>query len=218
MKFGKKVAKEIKDLMTEIQDAFLLEKKGVTSFIFDTFPDEDVSSGDWMTGLYIAQARSKIINKLDELGVIDAKKIEKIDSKFPSSHFTIKINRTTFDKFYNELDSDTTTDSTVQNGVKLYLDKDGNFWHEPKEKFCYPMGAKSERLKILSYLVDNKGFQSPEVISEYLGGKKHQTIRTEIKKIKDHIKKSLNIDGNELIESKKDSGYRINPIYKIFKV
>lgn len=218
MKFGKKVAKEMFDLMTEIQDAFLMEKKGVISFTFDAFPDEDISGGDWVTGLYIAGVRSKMINKLDELGVISAKKIEKTDSKFPSSRFTIKINKTTFDKIYKELNSDTSVDPMIQGGVKLYLDKDGNFWHEPKERFCYPMGAKSERLKILSYLVDNKGFQSPESISEYIGGKKYQTIRTEIKKIRDNIKEFLDIEGKEVIEGKKDSGYRITSTYKIFKV
>lgn len=79
------------------------------------------------------------------------------------------------------------------------------------------MGAKSERLKILAYLVDNLGYQDTASIANLLGSKETQGVRTEIGKMRTNITKFLQIEGGEIIESKKDSGYRINPKYKVVK-
>lgn len=77
------------------------------------------------------------------------------------------------------------------------------------------MGEGSQRLKILLYLVDNNGFQSTDAIADHLGEKDKQGVRTEIGKMKTNIKKFLRLD--DVIESKKDSGYRIKPSYKVIR-
>ncbi len=97
----------------------------------------------------------------------------------------------------------------------LYLNKSGDLWREPKKRYCYKMGVKSDRYKIIRYLVTNKGYQQTSNISSALEGKKEQSIRTEISKIRSNVKKFLKINGNQFIEAKKGSGYRIGTDYKV---
>lgn len=104
-------------------------------------------------------------------------------------------------------------------GMILYLDADGNFWHgNNPAQFCYSMDSKSKRYDILKYLIENKGYQSPSIAIQYLDTKTTKTFRSEIGKIRENIKKYMGIDGSDLIQSRDDSGYRINPKYKIFLV
>lgn len=106
------------------------------------------------------------------------------------------------------------SDQEIDNsGIIIYLDSDGNLWHGNKEQNCYPMGSTKGRFMIVRHLASNKGFQSTDIISSILGGKDKQNTRNEISKIRNKISFYLKID--DLIESKKDSGYRINPKYKI---
>ncbi len=110
-------------------------------------------------------------------------------------------------------------DQITTGGMILYLDEDGNFWHgENKSQFCYQMDRKSKRYAILKYLIENAGYQSPSLAIQYLDTKTTKTFRSEIGKIRENIKKYLGIDGNDFIQSRDDSGYRINPRYKIFLV
>lgn len=219
MKFSSKLTNQILELMEEIQDSFLLKKTGSDTFIFNTFPDENVTNGDPAKGFILASERSKILETISDLDILKIDKVESVEDKFPETRYSIKLNKEKFEKFYKKLSSDTFKSSTPEGGMVFYLDNDGNFWHDPKDKFCYPMGKTSERLKILSYLVDNSGYQSPKVLSEYLNGKNTQTIRTEVRKIRDNIAKFLGIKGKkEVIDSKQDSGYRINPKHKVFRV
>ncbi len=100
-------------------------------------------------------------------------------------------------------------------GTTLYLTQNGDLYREPKEKYCYPMGEKGNRHKIIRFLVMNKGYQFTEFISTELGIESEKTIRTEIGKIRNNIKKYLKIDGKDFLQGKKESGYRINPKYKV---
>lgn len=96
----------------------------------------------------------------------------------------------------------------------LHLEKDGDLWHTDK-KFCYSMEADSNRFQILKYLIENKGYQSPKEMISYVETETTKTLRSEINKIRKSIKDKLGLDGKDIIESKKNSGYRINPKYKI---
>jgi len=104
---------------------------------------------------------------------------------------------------------------TRPKSLDLYLNKVGDLWREPKNKYCYPMNEKSERHRIVRYLVVNKGYQNTRDISYALNGKSEQSIRTEIGKIRKNISKYLKVESDEVIEGRKESGYRINPKYKI---
>ncbi|MFZ2252807.1 MAG: hypothetical protein WAW13_01380 [Minisyncoccia bacterium] len=96
-------------------------------------------------------------------------------------------------------------------GSILYL-KGGDLWHGDKEDFCYPMSATKDRLAMVKFMTENNGYQTTKSIASALG-KTEQNVRTEIAKIKAKIKHHLGID--DLIESSKGQGYRINPKYKI---
>lgn len=99
---------------------------------------------------------------------------------------------------------------------KLYLNNVGDLWREPKTKYCYPLGENSDRHKIVRYLITHKEYQQTSTISEVLGQKSEQSIRTEIGKIRKNIKKFLNIDGKQIIEEgRKGSGYKIGSKYEI---
>lgn len=99
---------------------------------------------------------------------------------------------------------------------ELYLNTVGDLWREPKSKYCYQMGEKSDRHQIVRYLATNKGHQQTSAISVALGNKNEQSIRTEIGKIRGNIKKFLKIEGKQVIEEgRKGSGYKIGLKYKI---
>jgi len=211
MKFSGKLKKELADLMREIQDEFLLEERGTTWFTFNTFPDDKSVSYDYHKGLVLAYRRRTLLRKLAELDVLDLKIIpQKI--KQPELNFSIKLHHDQFEKLYKDLRTDDQKTTAQHKGIVLYLDKNGDFWIEPKEQLCYQL--KRKRLKTLAYLIDNKGYQPSEEIAEHVGYKKAQNARSEIGKIKLNIKKFLQLD--DVIQSR--VGYRINPAYKIIKV
>jgi len=107
------------------------------------------------------------------------------------------------------------TNKKVAKKTILYLSENGDLYREPKDKYCYQMGADSKRLKLVKFLCKNKEYQQTDLITDAADYANNQTTSTEIAKIRDHIWKYLKIFGKDLIESKKDSGYRINPKYKI---
>lgn len=96
----------------------------------------------------------------------------------------------------------------------LHLNSVGDLWREPKEKFCYPMDETSERHKIVRYLATHNGYQKTSDVALALE-RGEQSIRREIGKIRNNIKKYLELDGAKVIEGRKESGYRIGPQYKI---
>ena len=77
------------------------------------------------------------------------------------------------------------------------------------------MDEKSDRHKIVRFLVKNRGYNQTAVISRELEGKKEQSIRAEIGKIRNKMTNLLKIKGEKVIEGRKESGYRINPAFKI---
>jgi len=97
----------------------------------------------------------------------------------------------------------------------LYLNSVGDFWREPKEKFCYPIGETSGRHKIVRFFATHNGYQKTSDIAADLEGKDEQLVRKEIGKIRGNIGKLLKLKGDDVIEMRKGSGYRIGPAYKI---
>ncbi len=100
----------------------------------------------------------------------------------------------------------------------VYLSPDGDLYRKPKNQFCYPMEKDSNRCKIVKYLSENFGYQKTALIKTNMGAGSIKTVNTEIGKIRNNIKKYLRIEGKDLINGKKGSGYRINPRYKIIKI
>ena len=97
----------------------------------------------------------------------------------------------------------------------VYLNQFGDLFREPRKKYCYSMGERSDRHKLIRFLIENKGYQDTRLISSKLNNKSIRSVQTEIGKIRKNIHKYLKIDGKDLIQAKKESGYRINPKHKI---
>lgn len=119
-------------------------------------------------------------------------------------------------KYIKELVVDEVTSLGSSSISILYFDSNGNLWHGgDKKKYCYSVDVNSNRFQILKYLVENKGYQAPVGMLPHLKTKTTKTLRSEIHRIRENITKFLEIDGKEIIDAKEDSGYRINPKYKI---
>ena len=221
MEFDKELSKEILELSKDIKRESLLSTGNKTYFKFSIFPDDmtiENTTDSQRVGARVNKKR-KILFKLADMGVLEVKKDEEEFMDGYDSSFLVKLNHKNFEELYENLSDKTqSTSEKNENKIHIFYDDVGNFWLEPKKVLCYSMGAKSDRYKILRYLVDNKGYQDTTSISGFLGTKSDQSVRTEIGKIKMNITKYLKIDGEEIIESKKDSGYRINPAFKIVKV
>lgn len=158
----------------------------------------------------------EILYDLQKWGALKIDDKERIDNEFV---YYLKI-LPKFEKLYldhkNKL---TKTEKRVEEKGKptpvLFLNESGDLWREPKSKYCYKMGEKSNRHKIIRYLATNKGYQQTTGISSMLENKSEQSIRTEILKIRNNIKKFIKIDGKQILEARKGSGYRIGQNYKI---
>ena len=220
MDFGEKLNGEVLELLERLGNEASLALTGEVFFKFSIFPNE-VAPIDQTTAQQartIADERRKILRKLADLGAIEYKSDEDEIDGFGAS-FLVKVNQKRFEGLLNDLkDKRTSTFKGSSARNHLFIDADGNFWLEPKDKLCYAMEVRSDRFKILSFLVENEGYRGTDEIAEHLGGKNKQRVRTEITKIRNNIKKFLKIDGDEVIEAKKDSGYRINPTYKVIRV
>lgn len=102
-------------------------------------------------------------------------------------------------------------------GLVLHFESDGDLWCGDKTERCYSMGKAKKSLSIFKYLVeyDQKGnYISADVIALSLKDTP-QNIRNTIGKIKKKIEYHLKLEGEDVIESNKGSGYRLNPGCKI---
>jgi hypothetical protein len=93
----------------------------------------------------------------------------------------------------------------------ICLNQFGDLYREPRNKYCYEMGEKDDRHKIIRYLITNKGYQPTSQIALELS-KGEDSIIDAIGKFNSIAKGKLNIKEN-LMLGKKGSGYRINPAY-----
>jgi len=212
MKSNQKVAV----ILQWILESYSLDGRNIDQMEFDA---------DYMAKLADVgeSALPLILDRLERKGIIKSYFESGEDFVIPKSTFVILFPN----KFKDRAEEYISSMSFKKSGNNeldkigriLYLDADGNFWHgENPSQFCYPMDGKSKRYNILKYLIENEGYQSPAVAIQHLQTKTTKTFRSEISKIRANIKKYLGIDGNDLIESRDDSGYRINPKYKIFLV
>lgn len=96
--------------------------------------------------------------------------------------------------------------------IVLRLSKDGDLYKEPREKFSYPMSKKGVPMKLVRYFADTlEGeYQETDSIAESLNMAK-QAVRTEIGKLRKAVKKPLGLEKIDVIETKRHSGYRLNP-------
>jgi len=99
----------------------------------------------------------------------------------------------------------------------LYLSEDGDLYRKPKTKYCYEMEKESNRHRIVRYLAQKTGYQKTAEIMAATDSTSIKAVSGAIGRIRSLITHSLEIDGQDLIESKKGSGYRINPKYKIIE-
>ena len=98
----------------------------------------------------------------------------------------------------------------------LLLNKVGDLYREPKAKYCYPMSEAEGRHRIVRYFVENKLHQyyPTSEIARTLE-KDEASLMKEIGKINASAQAKLKLKGGSILESKRGSGYRINPNYKI---
>ncbi len=100
----------------------------------------------------------------------------------------------------------------IKNLSRIFLNVSGDLYRDPKEKYCYPMGEKDDRHKIVRFLITNKGYQPTSQIAAQFEDKNEDSVIDTIGKFNSVAKGKLNIKDN-IILGKKGSGYRMNPAY-----
>jgi hypothetical protein len=98
----------------------------------------------------------------------------------------------------------------------LHLNKNGDLYRDPKEKFCYEMAGKGVPLKILKYFAENPnreyendtGTLARDIIID------KDQLRKDINKMVPTIKLRLKMS-EKVIEGRKNCGYRLNPKIEI---
>ncbi|MSU54725.1 MAG: hypothetical protein EXS48_02755 [Candidatus Staskawiczbacteria bacterium] len=99
--------------------------------------------------------------------------------------------------------------------ITVFLNEAGDLFREPKTKYCYAMGQKDDRHKIVRFLLANKGYQETRQIAAQFEDKSEESIGSEIGKINSKAQGKLGLNEKEnMILGKRGSGYRINPAYK----
>ena len=106
--------------------------------------------------------------------------------------------------------------SKTDNSYVLHLNKNGDLYREPKEKFCYEMKGKGNPLKILRYFAENPNTnyeQDTRSAATNIGISADQ-LRKEINKMNSPIKSRLRLK-DSLLKGRRGSGYRLNPDIEI---
>lgn len=217
MELAEHIEKEVFEMLNALRRAEALRLKNQSGFSYCIFPDEVVivDRATSQQARVISEERRKVLFKLVDLGILEARH-DKEAVEEDELTFFVKLNHKKFDELYENLMLKLVKGQKKNEArTHLFVDNNGNFWADPKDQLCYSMGEDSERLKILLYLVDNNGFQNTDVIANHLGEKGKQGVRTEIGKMKAKIKQYLRLDN--VIESKRGSGYRINPAYRVIR-
>lgn len=138
-------------------------------------------------------------------------KVEEYEKGIKSEQTTRKIVVEELEKI-NKTKKANKTDKIV-----LCLNKDGELWREPKNKYCYPIEKNSDRLKILNFFVDS------EIYEYFPTSEMAKHFELTIKNLSNQIGNIRSIAGArlnlkyKLLEGAKDSGYRISSKYKITK-
>lgn len=101
-------------------------------------------------------------------------------------------------------------------GLTIHLTAQGDLYREPKEKFCYEMSGKGVPIRILKHFADNPNndYQENTVAAANAIGIGAEQLRKEINKMRKPIRDALNLE-EDLLEGRKNSGYRINPNIKL---
>lgn len=217
--FGEKLNKDVLDLIEDIKEYWLLSSAAKEFFQYTLFPAgmavENIQ--DSVKAQAIVDKKRKILEKLQHLGVLDAKTNEDSLDAY-GSDFLLKVNKEKFEEVFTDLKNKIASISIINEGKTiLYFDIDANLYVDSKDGLCYSIEKGSKREKILNYLVDNKTeYQSARDIADHAGYEDPQNLRSELHKIRENIEKFLQLD--DVIESNRNSGgYRINPTYKILK-
>jgi len=103
-----------------------------------------------------------------------------------------------------------------ENILILRLNKNGDLYRDPKEKFCYEMAGKGVPLKILKYFAENPNREYENdtgALARGINTNKDQ-LRKDINKMVPIIKTRLKMN-EKIIEGRKNSGYRLNPKIEI---
>lgn len=207
-KFASKAKEKIRVVLDKMLDQHYLGSKDndVIVLKLDGFPDDMNLSNAELMGALIHLKEKTVIEAITtpfEKAFEDEEALNTYYVSVPSNF------RTLAEEYLNEL----LLDKGTKQGLILYLDKAGNFWHGDKSKTCYPMGITGGRFAIVKYLAENDGLQHTQTIASVLGGKGVRSVMSEIGKIRAEIKHRLKLP--DVIKNEKPLGYRIDPKYRI---
>lgn len=213
--------KEILWVLKELKKAqILLEKRDFSIEGFTLLYNNNTLFKE-KTGGPDDNAQWRIIESLEDNGYIKTKNIPVLGNNPDNTRgFEIKLIEPKFTLLMEKLTKDSNQkenkkEKKISKKKILYLDAEGNFCREPKKDYCYSMKKNSDRHKIIRFLAENPGYRQTPEITSYLNEKINRWVYSDIKNIRRNITKFLGIDGSDLIESKKGSGFRINPKYEI---
>ncbi|MFA6486566.1 MAG: hypothetical protein WCT40_04345 [Candidatus Magasanikbacteria bacterium] len=156
----------------------------------------------------------KVIDKILNLsGKFHASPLgmEKLDEK---SSWNVLLQRAT--KIKKQLSEELAIESNDPNlRIELFLTVDGLLYREPKEQLNYNLSDSSLKLKILQALTYT--YKSTETLRREVNTASRGAVRKAVGEINSNTKIKLRLH-NRLIESKPDSGYRIDAQYHITRL
>jgi len=100
--------------------------------------------------------------------------------------------------------------------LTVHLTPQGDLYREPKESFCYQMSSKGVPIKILKHFANNPNteYQDDTAATAIAIGIGTEQLRKEINKMRKPIRDALKLE-TDLLEGRKNSGYRLNPKVKL---
>ncbi|MFA5208423.1 MAG: hypothetical protein WC428_07320 [Candidatus Paceibacterota bacterium] len=100
--------------------------------------------------------------------------------------------------------------------VDLFISKNGDIYRSPKQKYHYCFKEGKMRIGILEILIRDKGYVETRRLLNNLHSESEDSIRKSILSINEKVCGGLRLPEKEkLIIGKNNSGYKINPFYKI---
>jgi hypothetical protein len=101
-------------------------------------------------------------------------------------------------------------------GMKLFLSKDGDIYRSPKQKYHYCFKEGKMRVEIIRNLIKARRYININDLIIVLASESEDSIRKSIFSINKKVCGGLKLpEKQNLIIGRNNSGYKINPFYKI---
>lgn len=160
------------------------------------------------------QEIGNIIKKVNAIAVENQKKVERVTSPTVTKDFLIPQKVSQSQEMREIIRQELGSSKTPEKQIEIFINRSGGVSLDRND---YPFILSESYVQILKFLFQKGSFTSLEEILDNSTYSSIESLHKVKKKINDLLRHNLNLD-DDVIDSFRTRGYRINPRYKIHSI